>query len=288
MGLFFVAFSGIIRVYSYASTSRSPHEKTDGVRNMNNSLQDALSPVFVREFPVLFHDLDYNGNLGPVTILNFMQTTASMHSLALGVSATDLRPQGLTWVVSRIHLIIDRYPRRGEIVRLRTWPAIREGLFTNREFELSDDAEQPVGRASTSWALINITTRRPVKLEGNLPPYPLLPRRAVDDNFAPLPLFPGATVPELDFRVLRGDLDLNHHVNNTVFVRWALEAAPDEIASGNLSELEISFRAEALYGETVISRCTVQEPGATPCCLHQVTNQRDGKELARLRTRWRT
>jgi medium-chain acyl-[acyl-carrier-protein] hydrolase len=254
---------------------------------MNNPLKDTLPPVFEREFPALFHDLDFNGNLGPVTLLNFMQTTASMHSLALGVSATDLRPHGLTWVVSRIHLIIDRYPRRGEIVRLRTWPAVREGLFTNREFELNDGAEQPLARASTSWALINISTRRPVKLEGNLPPYPLLARRAVNDDFAPLPLFPAASVPELTFRVLRADLDLNHHVNNTVFARWALEAVPDEIATGTLSELEISFRAEALYGETVISRCAIQESGASPCCLHQIVNQRDNRELARLRTRWR-
>lgn len=254
---------------------------------MNNPLGSPPSPVFERAFPVLFHDLDFNGTLGPVTLLNFMQTTASMHSLALGVSATDLRPQGLTWVISRIHLIVDRYPRRGEIVRLRTWPAVRKGLFTNREFELSDGSEQPLGRASTSWALINIATRRPVKLEGNLPPYPLLPRRAVDDDFAPLPLFPGATTPEVTFRVLRADLDLNHHVNNTVFAKWALEAVPDGIAAGNLSELEVSFRAEVLYGETVVSRCAVQEPGTTPCCLHQIVNQHDGRELARLRTRWR-
>jgi medium-chain acyl-[acyl-carrier-protein] hydrolase len=255
---------------------------------MNNPHGNILSPVFEREFPVLFHDLDFNGTLGPVTLLNFMQTTASMHSLALGVSATDLRPRGLTWVISRIHLIIERYPRTREVVRLCTWPAIREGLFTSREFELNDGAGQQLGRASTSWALINIATRRPVKLEGNLPPYPLLPRRAVDDDFAPLPLFPGATTPELTFRVLRADLDLNHHVNNTVFARWALEAVPDEIAAGNLSELEISFRAEVLYGETVVSRCAVQESGATPCCLHQIVNQRSARELARLRTRWRS
>ena len=105
---------------------------------MNNPDANRLSPLFEMEFPVLFHDLDFNGTLGPVTLLNFMQTAASMHSLALGVSASDLRPLGLTWVISRIHLIIGRYPRGGEIVRLRTWPALRKGLFTSREFELND------------------------------------------------------------------------------------------------------------------------------------------------------
>lgn len=246
-----------------------------------------MSPVFEKEFPVLFHDLDFNGNLGPVSMLDFMQTTASMHSLALGISATNLRPKGWAWVISRIHLVIERYPRNGEVVRLRTWPAVREGIFTNREYELNDGTGQPLGRATTSWALISIATRRPVRLDGNLPPYPLLPRRAVDDDFATLPQFPGSTGPELTFKVLRNNLDLNHHVNNTVYAGWALEAVPDEVAAGNLSELEISFRAEALLGDTVVSRCAVLESGTSTCCLHQIINQRDGKELARLRTRWR-
>jgi acyl-ACP thioesterase len=254
---------------------------------MNSTQQAAGTAIFQREFPVLFHELDLNGTLGPVTLLNLMQTTASMHTLELGVSAGELKPRGFTWVISRIHLVIDRYPRAREMVNLRTWPSLREGIFTCREFELFDGGGEPLGRASSSWAMIGLATRRPVRLEGNLPTYPLLERRAVDDDFSPLPQFPGSTAPERDFRVLRADLDLNHHVNNTVFAGWALESVPDEIASACLTELEISFRAEVLYGETVVSRCAVLDSGSLPCCLHQIVNQSSGKELARLRTRWR-
>ena len=254
---------------------------------MNITRIDTPSPVFQRDYPALFHDLDQNGNLGPVALLNLMQTTASQHTRQLGVSALDLRPRGLSWVISRMHLVIERYPRNGDLVRIHTWPAIRNGLFTNREFELSDGATRPLGRATSSWAVINIASRRPVKLDGNLPDYPLLPRRAVDDDFSSLPRFPGEPHRELPFRVLRSDLDLNRHVNNTVYVLWALEAVPDEIASLMLTGLEVSFKAEALYGETVLSRCAVLESGTTPCCLHQIINRRDGKELARVRTRWR-
>lgn len=254
---------------------------------MNSTQQAAGTAVFERGFPVLFHELDFNGTLGPVTLLNLMQTTASMHTRELGVSASDLKQRGFTWVISRIHLVIDRYPRAREVVHLRTWPSLREGIFTCREFELFDGGGESLGRASSSWAMISIATRRPVRLEGNLPPYPLLEQRAVEDDFSALPQFPAFTVPELEFRVLRANLDLNHHVNNAVFAGWAMESVPDEIAGGSMTELEISFRAEVLYGETVVSRCAVLESGATPCCLHQIVNQRDGRELARLRTRWR-
>ncbi|HEY3308289.1 MAG TPA: acyl-ACP thioesterase domain-containing protein [Desulfuromonadaceae bacterium] len=242
------------------------------------------SPVLEQEFPVRYHELDSHGNIRPVTLLNYLQDTAGLHAAQLGVAVADLRVHGLTWVLSRVHLIIERYPRAGEQVVVRTWPATREGLFTCREFELIDSG--PVGRATTSWAVLNVATRRPVKLEGHLPIYPLLARRAIEDDFSPLPFFQEPAAAELAFRVLRGDLDINQHVNNAIYVGWALEAVPEEIALGCLTELEVSFRAEALYGETVLSRCNVVQSGTSTCCIHQIINQQDNRELARLRTRW--
>lgn len=242
-----------------------------------------LDSIFEKELPVRYHELDSHGNVSPVTLLNYLQDTAGLHAAQLGIAVADLRKQGLTWVLSRIHLIVTQYPRAGQNVIIRTWPSTRHGLFCCREFELIGTGELTYGRATTSWAVLDIDSRRPVKLEGHLPAYPLNPHRIIDDDFATLPLFPEAATSEYPFRVLRSDLDTNHHVNNAIFARWALEAVPDAIAAGTLIDLEISFRAEVLYGETILSRCAVTGPGL---CLHQIVNHKDGRELARLRTRW--
>lgn len=239
--------------------------------------------IFENELPVRYHELDSHGNVSPVTLLNYLQDTAGLHSARLGISVSDLRRQGLTWVLSRIHLVVTRYPRAEENVLIRTWPATRHGLFSCREFELTGAGEKLFGRATTSWAALDIVSRRPVKLEKHLPEYPLHPHRAVEDDFTTMPNYPGLSTAEYPFRVLRSDLDTNHHVNNAIYAGWALETVPDEIAAGTLVELEISFRAEVLYGETILSRCIVTEPGL---CLHQIANNKDGRELARLRTRW--
>lgn len=243
--------------------------------------------IFIKDFPVRYHELDSHGNLRVATLLNYLQDTAGMHATLLGVAMANLRKLGLTWVLSRIHLVVERYPRAGETVTVRTWPAIREEIFTCRDFELCDNHGACVARATTSWAVVNVATRRPVRLEGNLPPYPLLPQRAVEDEFAPLPPFPETATTEMGFRVLRSDLDMNHHVNNTIYAGWALEAVPDAVAAGSLQELEIIFRAEVRHGDGVISRCAVTETGPTTRCLHQIACRRGGKELARLRTCWK-
>lgn len=253
---------------------------------MNKSSHDDL-PVFEHTFPVRYHELDSHGNIRPVALLNYLQDIAGMHAKTLGVSVSHLREIGLTWVLSRIHLIIERFPRAEENILLRTWPSTRDGLFSCREFELFSETGGMAGRATTSWAVLNLDTRRPVKLAGALPPYPLHPRRAVDDSFTTLPQIPpDVAAGELVFKVLRSDLDSNRHVNNAIYAEWALEVVPDRIAEKILTEIEISFRAEALYGDTVLSRCAVIDT-EEQTCLHQIFNCTDGRELARVRSRWK-
>ena len=241
--------------------------------------------IFETDFPVRYHELDSHGNLRPATLLNYLQDAAGLHASQLGVAIADLRRQGLIWVLSRLHLIVDRYPRAGHTVAVKTWPSTRQGIFSCREFELLDGrGGKRVARATTSWAVLNIASRRPVALDVCLPSYPLYERRAINDDFATIDqLSTAAAQAENHFRVLRGDLDSNQHVNNTVFAGWALESVPDHVAAGTLVELEMSFRAEVLYGDTVISRCAELHPGIF---LHQIVNKHDNRELARLKTRW--
>jgi acyl-ACP thioesterase len=247
-------------------------------------------PILEIEFPIRYHELDSLGLLRPVTLLNFVQDAGGMHAAQMGVSVRDLRQRGLTWVLSRVHLVVDRYLHAEEVINVRTWPSTREGLFSCREFEMRDKNGNLFSSATSSWAVLNLSSRRPVRLQDCLPEYPLTARRALDDGFASLPQFPDPpddTFRELPFLVRRSDQDSNHHVNNTVYTDWALEAVPDDVAAGHLQSLEVSFRAEALYGENILSQCVVNRSGDDTECLHRIVNSRDRHELARLRTRWK-
>lgn len=248
------------------------------------------APIFEKEFPIRYHELDKHGLLRPVTLLNFVQDAGGLHAAQLGVSVRDLRRRGLTWVLSRVHLSVDRYLHADDVIHVRTWPSSREGLFSCREFEMRDRNGELFSRATSSWAVLNLASRRPVKLQDSLPEYPLTALRALDDDFASLPQLPDIpddTYRELPFLVRRSDQDSNHHVNNTVYADWALEAVPDDVAAGHLQSLEVAFRAEALYGHGILSQCVVSRSGSESECLHRIVDSRDMRELARLRTRWK-
>ena len=196
--------------------------------------------VFETTYIIRTFDVDANGFVRPVTLFGYMQEAAVDHLVLLGGSARALMTEGLTWVLSRVHLRIERYPKRGEGVTVRTWPSLREGRFTCREFELLDQTGAIVARATTSWAVIDFNTRRPVRVERH-PPYPLVPRRVIDDDFGTLPILEKGQTEE-HFRVRRSDLDLNHHVNHMVYVGWALDAVPDEVAERYMPvSLEIGY-----------------------------------------------
>ncbi len=243
-----------------------------------------MMPRLEQDVTVQYHEVDQHGFLRPVALLNHLQSAAGYHAALLGVSVADLVARGYTWVLSRIHLTMERYPLSGEVFRIRTWPATRENLLTIRDFELTDSDGSLIGRATTLWAVLNLKTRRPVKLTDVLPLYPLNPVRALNDTFDTLPLF---EKPEHELRlpVLRGDLDINRHVNNTVYAGWVLETVPEEVDSTcRLSSIEIAFRAEALYGDTIVARTA--GAGEAGCYLHRVDSHCDGRELARVRTYW--
>lgn len=257
---------------------------TDGNLLEQNAMTTTNS-IYETTYTIRTFDVDANGLVRPVTLLGYLQEAASEHMTLLGGSVRALMAEGLTWVLSRVHLRIEHYLKRGNTVTVRTWPSLREGRFTCREFELLDQGGSVVARATTSWAVIDFTTRRPVRADRH-PPYPLTPRRLIDDNFESLPVLDTSQAEE-HFRVRRSDLDLNRHVNHMVYVGWALDAVPDELAERLMPvSLEIGFRAEALAGEVVTVSCDCTENEDESLVIHRIASA-DGRELTRLRTRWR-
>ena len=243
-----------------------------------------MKPIFEKDYTVQYSEADQHGFVRTVVLLNYLQSAAGDHAATLGVSVADLLKIGYTWVMSRIHLAMESYPRGGDKVRIVTWPATRETLLTVRDFELFDKHGALIGSATTSWAVLSLKTRRLVKLVDVLPLYQINPVRAIDDAFTPLPTLEKSEY-ELRLPVLRGDLDINRHVNNTVYAGWALETIPEKVDNTcRLASIEIGFRAEALYGDTIVASSAKTEDEY--CYIHSIENESDSRELARLRTRW--
>ena len=102
-------------------------------------------------------------------------------------------------------------------------------------------------------------------------------------------------------RVRRSDLDMNEHVNNASYLKWLLEDVPEGVHEAmRVAGVDIEFRAEARYGDDVVSRCAQRAftteasdgssgrgDGDTVTMQHSLLRPRDGVELLRANTHWR-
>lgn len=244
--------------------------------------------IYRKEFTVHTYELDHQGLARPVALLHYLQDAAGDHAAMFGLSVPDLLRKGLTWVLSRYHVVFHGYPRWGERVSVETWPSGLNELYALRDFIVRDRDGGELLIGTSSWMVISLERKKPVQLGGIVPSGYVLDRRALKDTFAPLPVLEGAE-REVRLRVPSSALDLNRHVNNAHYIEWALESVPEDLLlNSRPAEVEVAYRAEAFFGDEVAARCGRTADGSSDhVFLHQLANAATGAELTRLRTRWK-
>ena len=220
----------------------------------------------------------------PGALLNYLQDAAFDHSIRLGSSVFDLFPLGLTWVLSRYHVRILRYPLSKERIRIQTWYSGSQRPFHLREWRILDPQGEELLLATSSWLIVDLKTGRPSDRDVTLKDYLPTEKRAMEDNFKPLPV-PRRQDITRRFPVRVSDTDLNRHVNHVQHILWSLESVPEGYLSDRVPVgIEVSYKGEILFGQETTAATEVREDGT---CLHRLIIEPGGKEAARLRTVWK-
>lgn len=236
-----------------------------------------------KEYIIRTYEVDRNSNLRIITLFNIFQDMADEHAEKLGVGLTFCMHTGLAWVGSRYHIKVNRLPKMHEKIKIRTWPSEQQKFGAVRDFSVMDESGKEIISASSLWVLINVERRRPVLLNENLPEFPIHKVRSLETDF---PKIPEITAHEalVDFRIRYDDIDINNHVNNSVYPLWASEGVDIEFHKNHsIAELEIEFKKEALLGEKVAVETIMNDNIST----HSMKCCEDNRELSRVRIAWK-
>ncbi len=238
------------------------------------------------DYEIMSFNVDYQNRAHLSALMNYLQDAARLHSIAEKFSVFDLQAKGVTWVISRYHLQIQRYPEMGEIIVVKTWASGKHSFYALREFEISDARQKRILAATSSWMIIDLKDRRPVKINNLFPDELILNKRLIEDDFPVLPVVERLNFKS-NFKAWFEDLDFNRHVNNVAYSRWAVESLPPEVLfSRRPVEIEINYRSEVFYGDTI--EVITQRPlNENEEWIQQIFNLSTGKEVARLRSAWR-
>ncbi len=237
-------------------------------------------------------ELDYDGRAPLSVLCRFGQEAAEQHTVGWGIDLESLLRQNRTWVLLKLHIRVDRFPRGRQEIRVSTWPSGVEGRFAFREFEYFMAGEaQPFAAASSAWAVVDLTRGRPVRIKDILPDLePTMSGRVIPDAFADIE--PGHTpCLEKSFPVRLSDLDINRHVNNLHYIEWVVESVPDPYwDTHETTGLQVEFRAPARFGD-VVRVYTFEQTGTdddpAPGFIHTLKTDPAGPDLIRARTRRR-
>ena len=195
---------------------------------------------------------DLAGQWRPSAILETMREIAGAHSELLGAGRNVLIQQGVVWILTRLEVVMDRYPKIGERISVETFPMTVRRWFFPRYFIFRDESGNEIGRAGSLWALLDINTRKMVSPDDVKK---LMPDNS--DLLAPLGL--PATVAEVsgtleasDFMPVYTDLDVNMHVNNTRYMDWCCNALGiDTMSKYCLGRFAVNYDAELRAGQEV-------------------------------------
>ena len=245
------------------------------------------SLTFEHTYNIRSYEPRMDGHVSISSTCNHLQDMASRHADTMGFGFHDLEKSGHLWLLSRLHIMMDRLPGYGEKARVLTWPSGNERLVANRDFLIHDE-NKVIGRATTSWVTMNSVTHRPDK------PETVLKKRFIPDRNRAL-TFPSRAVKRLKqgdhattITARRADLDINGHVNNVRYTEFCLEAVPETWCDKNRClGIDIQFRNESFAGDEIISSCTADEPdGDMNTMLHSLIRPVDNTEIVRMRSWW--
>ncbi|MGB9499157.1 MAG: acyl-[acyl-carrier-protein] thioesterase [Dissulfuribacterales bacterium] len=243
--------------------------------------------IYEKKINVCYSETGVDGKLKPVSVLNYLQDITSEHTDEMGVSALDLLPKNLAWVVFKYQINIFKYPLWKDELLIRTWRYPVKNLYELRQFEIIDNTGNLLISSKSLWILTSLTTKKPVRLQNNLPLEIIKNKQKVITN--DLTTLPELTNPDLirPFTIRMHDLDFNRHVNNSVYLVWGIESVPEKIITTHRpKEITINYLSDSVYGDRITSKTQKLDSNPSATFMHSIINEHLQKEITRIKTVW--
>lgn len=202
-------------------------------------------------FLIRMYDCRPDGQVKTSSLMQYLQEAAACHAEQLGLGIRELERRGCLWVLVNLRVEMSDTPGWGDEVIVATWPSGCTRLIASREFIGRSPEGLEFFRAASDWMILDRQSGRPKNLDRldlNLPhggPKALAA--------PPTRLQPGDRYAHVcSLSVPFSAVDLNGHVNNTEYVRWALDAVHQHLGSlPEIRTLQLTYQAEVFAGDEI-------------------------------------
>lgn len=197
---------------------------------------------------VRFSEIGEDGCLTLPGILNYFQDCCMFHSEAVGQGMETVKKRKSAWVLSSWQVVVNRYPVIGEEIETGTAPYEFKGFLGSRNFIMDTNKGERLAYANSYWTHLDSVTGFPKKLgEEDVAGYELSEK--LEMEYAPRKI----TIPDIaqrkeEFVIQKHHLDTNHHVNNSQYVRMALDYLPENFV---VRQMRAEYKKQAVLHDIV-------------------------------------
>lgn len=207
-----------------------------------------LKEAFLVDFDVI----DFSGKMSIHGLSNYMQMIASHHANELEFNFyKNGNDAGLFWIISKVKYVMESYPKWDEKITIETYPGGYDKLYAVRLFDICNDAGQKIGYIIGDYLLMDSEKLRPVRIKGGQGALKILDFPYEGEKLQKLKE-PDEIIKEERRKAYYSEMDLNGHMNNSHYVKWAMDMLPLELIKNfEVSSLEINYNASIQYGAEV-------------------------------------
>lgn len=242
-----------------------------------------------KEYLVHVYETGPDGKLNLYSLFNYFQDIASEHAIKLGYGRDDLLEHNNFWVLSRIYAETGELPSWGDRVTVATWPRGLDRLFALRDYEVRDREGRVLCSATSSWLIIDQTSRKIKRPDKILTSFKTEPKfmNPLPRNANKLDPVDGESLIASRFRVRISDLDINLHTNNVMYLKWVIDTMNPGFILNNIPVfIEINYLAESHFDDEIIIKKS-EKDGERILTDFSISRTTDNTELTRVRLIWK-
>jgi len=238
-----------------------------------------MNLIHIKNTEIRTDQCDNSGKLTLTSLLNMLQTAAGEHADILHFGISELNKENDTWVLSRLRVDIEIWPKAGDTVTLKTWPKGVDRMFAIRDFMLLDSQGNCIIRAASYWLVIDRTSKRPKLIANTFKELDYPELSAINEKLEKIPA-PQTIEFSSERKVSGSEIDINGHVNNVHYAGWIWDTLPSTLKNREIHRFEINYLAE-VFADEIINISIGKSPEDDHQTLAVIF--RDNKEVCRAR-----
>ncbi len=239
---------------------------------------------YLQKINVLSYHSDQHGKASICSLFRYMDEAAWAHAQVMDWGYDQLQSNNMFWVLSRMYIIVEKYPSWQDLITLTTWSAGSDGIYAYREFLMEDQNGNVLLRANTAWLILDITTKKIVLLRDHIDTFPRNEKERACRQ--PERIRPGKSAGSLEFYPVRfSDLDINKHFNSAKALERVLDHFDtDFLNTHETASIEVNYLKEGFAGD----RLAVFTEQTEPNSYHStIIRESDRANLSTMKITWR-